>query len=79
MRSWRAAFVLTALLGVSGAPGAAQDYVPERVKQAVTQDDLAAIAGSLGHKVVNQGEPGDVYVVGETEQGVRYFLFGTAC
>ena len=57
----------------------AQDYVAERIKKSVTQDDLLAVAGSLGHQVIEQGSDGEAFIVAQTEYGVNYFLFGTAC
>lgn len=67
-----------AVLAASAAPLAAQ-YVPDRLKQSVTQADLVAVAGSLGHQVIEQGEAGDVYVVAQTQDAISYFLIGTAC
>jgi hypothetical protein len=60
-------------------PGAAQTYNPEQVKKSVTQDDLVAIVGSLGHRVVEQGSGAEILVLAEGEGGVNYFLIGTAC
>jgi hypothetical protein len=68
-----------AVLAVIAAPLAAQDYAPERLKKSVTQADLFAIAGSLGHQVIEQGEAEDVLVVAQTADATNYFLFGTAC
>jgi hypothetical protein len=61
------------------APGAAQTYDAEQVKTSVTQEDLIAIVASLGHKVLEQGNVGETLVLAEDEQGVSYFLIGTAC
>jgi len=60
-------------------PGAAQTYNADQIKKSVTQDDLLAIVGSLGHQVVEQGADGEIYVVAQDETGVNYFLIGTAC
>jgi len=68
-----------AVLAVIAAPLADQDYAPERLKKSVTQADLFAIAGSLGHQVIEQGEAEDVLVVAQTADATNYFLFGTAC
>lgn len=68
-----------AVLAVIAAPLAAQDYAPDRLKKSVTQADLFAIAGSLGHQVIEQGEAEDVFVVAQTADATNYFLFGTAC
>jgi hypothetical protein len=68
-----------AVLAVIAAPLAAQDYAPDRLKKSVTQADLFAIAGSLGHQVIEQGEAEDVLVVAQTADATNYFLFGTAC
>jgi hypothetical protein len=68
-----------AVLAVIAAPLTAQDYAPDRLKKSVTQADLFAIAGSLGHQVLEQGEAEDVFVVAQTADAINYFLFGTAC
>lgn len=68
-----------ALLVASAAPLSAQDYAPERLKKSVTQTDLVAVAGSLGHQVIEQGDASAVYIVAETQDATRYFLVGTAC
>ncbi len=78
------AFRIAALAGVIAlaglaVPGAAQIYKAEQVKTSVTQDDLVAIVGSLGHKVLEQGNVGETFVLAENEQGVSYFLIGTNC
>ncbi len=75
---------LAALIGAvtlcgSAAPGWAQTYSADALRKSVSQADLAAIVGSLGHQVIEQGPPGDVYVVAESGEGMTYFLFGTAC
>ena len=67
------------LIAVGAAPAAAQDYAPERIKKSVTQADLFAIVGSLGHQVLEQGEDDQVFVVAQTEDATNYFLLGTAC
>lgn len=67
-----------ALAGIA-VPAAAQTFRAEEVKKSVSQDDLAVIVGSLGHQVIEQGTAGDIYVVGQSPDGVTYFLFGTAC
>ena len=61
------------------APVAAQSYKADQVKKSVTQADLASIVGSLGHQLIEQSEQGDVLVVAKDEEGVSYFLIGTAC
>jgi hypothetical protein len=68
-----------AILVAGAAPLAAQDYAPDRLKKSVTQADLVAVAGSLGHQVIEQGDASAVYVVAETQDATRYFLIGTAC
>lgn len=60
-------------------PAAAQDYEATRVVSSVDQADLAAIVTSLGHKVKELGKNGETYVGAETEDGLIYLLFGTAC
>lgn len=61
------------------APGAAQSYKAEQVKKSVTQADLLAIIGSLGHQLLEQSDQSDVFVVAQADEGVNYFLIGTAC
>lgn len=73
--------VMTGLLGLAAMAGplAAQDYVAEQVKKSVTQADLLAVVGSLGHQVMEEGDPAEAYVIAQTEDGINYFLIGTAC
>jgi hypothetical protein len=61
------------------APVAAQDFVAERITKSVVQNDLLAVVGALGHQVLEQGASEDIYVIAESGEGVRYFLFATAC
>jgi hypothetical protein len=61
------------------APVAAQSYKAEQVKKSVTQADLLAIIGSLGHKLREKSDQSDVFVVAQDDEGVNYFLIGTAC
>ncbi len=68
-----------AVLACSAAPAQAQDYVGSQLKVSVTQGDLLAVVGSLGHQVREEGTPDNIYVVAEDEAGTTYFLFGTAC
>ncbi|MBU7580222.1 MAG: hypothetical protein KAF27_07085 [Porphyrobacter sp.] len=70
-----AALALTGL----AVPAAAQEYEAGRVVMAVDQTDLAAIVTSLGHKVRELGKGEDTFVAAETEDGIVYLLFGTAC
>ncbi|MBA4051717.1 MAG: hypothetical protein C0472_07520 [Erythrobacter sp.] len=76
-RPWAIASAL-AIAG-AGAPVAAQDYDAGRVVVSVNQADLAAIVASLGHKVRETGKPGETYLAAESEDGIIYLLFGTAC
>lgn len=71
--------IAAAILVASAAPLSAQDYAPDRLKKSVTQADLVAVAGSLGHQVIEQGDASVVYIVAETQDATRYFLIGTAC
>jgi hypothetical protein len=66
-------------MAAMATPAAAQDYDAGRVVMAVSQSDLAAIVASLGHKVRETGKPGEVYLAAESEDGIIYLLFGTAC
>ena len=66
-------------LAATSAPLAAQDFVAERVVKSVGTADLAAIAGALGHQVLEQGEGDDVVVLAEDSNQIRYVLLGTAC
>ena len=76
----RALSIFTAaVLAATAMPAAAQDFAPDRIVASVTQDDLIAVVGALGHRVVEQGDGDRVYVVAEADGGANYFLFGTAC
>lgn len=70
-----------AALAVAGAaaPAAAQDYDAKRVVMSVNQTDLAAIVTSLGHTLRETGKPGETYLAAESEDGIVYLIFGTAC
>ena len=72
---------IAAALALAGAavPVAAQSYDARRVVVSVKQADLEAIVGSLGHKVRETGKPGETYLAAESEDGIIYLLFGTAC
>lgn len=72
---------IAAALALAGAavPAAAQSYDARRVVVSVEQADLEAIVGSLGHKVRETGKPGETYLAAESEDGIIYLLFGTAC
>lgn len=66
-------------LASMATPGAAQDYRGDQVKKSVTQADLLAVVGSLGHQVQEEGAAGETYVIAQDSEGVNYFLIGTAC
>jgi hypothetical protein len=68
-----------AIAALAAAPLAAQDYDAARVKKSVTQADLLAVVGSLGHQVIEEGKDGEVLVIAESPDQITYFLFGTAC
>lgn len=68
-----------ALALAAAAPASAQDYVPERVKPSIVTADLAAVVGSLGHQVIEEGEGDEVLVLAEDADQLRYILLGTAC
>lgn len=72
---------LAAALAIAGAsvPAAAQGYDEKRVVVSIDQGDLAAIVGSLGHRIRETGKPGEAYLAAESEDGIIYLLFGTAC
>ena len=74
-------WAIAAALAIAGAaaPAAAQEYQADRVVMAVSQADLAAIVTSLGHKIRETGKPGETYLAAESEDGVIYLMFGTAC
>jgi len=74
-----AAAAATLMLTGAAAPLAAQDYAAARVKKSINQDDLVAVVGSLGHQVLEQGTPEDIFVAAQAEDGTTYLLFGTAC
>jgi hypothetical protein len=73
------ALAAAGFLTAAAAPAVAQDFVAERLVKSVTQDDLLAVVGSLGHQVLEQGTEGDVYVVAQDPDQTNYFMFGTAC
>jgi hypothetical protein len=79
MKRALAAVAATLTLAGAAAPLAAQDYSAERVKKSVDQNDLLAVVGSLGHQVREQGTADDIFVAAESEDGVTYVLFGSAC
>lgn len=68
-----------ALALAAAAPASAQDYAPERVKPSIVTADLAAVVGSLGHQVIEEGEGDEVLVLAEDADQLRYILLGTAC
>jgi hypothetical protein len=74
-------WAIAAALAIAGAaaPAAAQDYDAKRVVMSVSQADLAAIVTSLGHKIRETGKPGETYLAAESEDGIIYLMFGTAC
>ncbi|MDP5104260.1 MAG: YbjN domain-containing protein [Erythrobacter sp.] len=72
-------FAAAAILATTAPPAAAQDYVSDRVVASVTQDDLVAVVGALGHQVLEQGGGDAVFVVAQADGALNYFLFGTAC
>lgn len=74
-------WIIAAGLALAGAaaPAAAQDYDAKRVVMAVSQADLAAIVTSLGHTIRETGKPGETYIAAESEDGIVYLVFGTAC
>ena len=72
-------WALAAEMLAFAASAAAQDYDAKRVVVSVSQADLAAIVASLGHKVRETGKPGNIHIAAESEDGVVYFLYGTAC
>lgn len=72
---------IAAALAIAGAaaPVAAQSYDAKRVVVSVKQADLEAIVKSLGHTIKETGKPGETYLAAESEDGMIYLLFGTAC
>ena len=78
-RAFVPALVASVVMMTVATPVAAQDFVAERVKKSVDQSDLRAVVGALGHQVLEEGTPENIYVIAESGDGVRYFLFGTAC
>ncbi|WP_285710689.1 hypothetical protein [Erythrobacter oryzae] len=72
---------IAAALAMAGAaaPVAAQSYDAKRVVMSVKQADLEAIVKSLGHTIKETGKPGETYLAAESEDGIIYLLFGTAC
>lgn len=73
--------VFAAALAIAGAaaPVAAQSYDAKRVVVSVKQADLEAIVKTLGHTIRETGKPGETYLAAESEDGIIYLLFGTAC
>jgi hypothetical protein len=76
-----ASIVLAGALALStvSAPAAAQQFVPDEIKKSVVNEDLAAVVGALGHQVLEQGEAGNVLVLAENQDQIKYLLLGTAC
>jgi hypothetical protein len=76
-----ASIVLAGALALStvSAPAAAQQFVPDEIKKSVVNEDLAAVVGALGHQVLEQGEAGNVLVLAENQDQIKYVLLGTAC
>lgn len=76
-----------ALALAAAAPAGAQSYVAGEVKASVNTADLAAVVGSLGHQVLEEdfdegggiGEGGQVMVLAESPDQIKYVLLGTAC
>jgi hypothetical protein len=66
-------------LGMMAAPAAAQAFEPDALKKSVVTGDLAAVVGSLGHQVLEQGEEGNVLVLAEDQDQLKYVMLGTAC
>ncbi|GAB4481279.1 MAG: hypothetical protein OHK0018_12730 [Erythrobacter tepidarius] len=60
-------------------PAVAQDFVPDRVVKSIDTADLAALVGALGHQVLEQGEGGEIVVLAEDRDQLKYVLLGTAC
>lgn len=79
-----AAGALTLAAAVSAsAPASAQTYVAGEMKASVGSADLAAVVGSLGHQVIEEeagrDEGGEVMILAESPDQIRYVLLGTAC
>jgi len=76
-----APLMLAAVLaaGSAAAPVMAQDYAPDAVRKSVTNTDLAAVVGALGHQVLEEGKNDGVLVLAENQDKLRYVLLGTAC
>jgi hypothetical protein len=66
-------------LGTMVAPAGAQTFVPDQLKKSVVTGDLAAVVGSLGHQVLEQGDADNVLVLAENEDQIKYVILGTAC
>lgn len=79
MRFATARLAVACALAAAGAPLAAQDYDAARVVRSVGKAELAAIVGSLGHQVMDEGEEGEVLVIAETPDGMTYLMIGAAC
>lgn len=61
------------------APAAhAQDYVAERIEQAISMAEMRAIVGALGHTVEAE-DAKNQSLRAVTAQGTRYVISGTAC
>jgi hypothetical protein len=67
------------VLGTVAAPAVAQDYAAERVKKSVGTADLLAVVGSLGHQALQEGEDGQVLILVESDNQLKYLMLGTAC
>ncbi len=60
------------------APVSAQTYNPTEVKMSVNTEDMKAVVQSLGHELLNE-DAESTTVIARSDDGVAYFLFGTAC
>jgi hypothetical protein len=74
-----AAALAVGLTAAATAPLSAQQFNEAAVKKSVTQADLLAVVGSLGHQVIEEGEAGEAFLVAQSEDEINYILIGTAC
>lgn len=71
-------FVLGSLLAALPAAAVGQDYVPERVEQAVSFAEMRAIVTELGHEIEAE-DAANQSLRAVDPAGTRYVLTGTAC
>ena len=71
-------FLLPCALLASAQAAGAQDYVAERMEQAISVPEMRAIVGALGHTIEAE-DAKNHSLRAATAEGTRYVISGTAC